>query len=49
MFNAIFNFILESMEILYNLAFALFDFFKWIIVNLGEILNDIMTGCGGAL
>lgn len=49
MFNAIFNFILESFEILYNIAFALFDFVKWVIANVGAILSDLMNGCGGAL
>lgn len=49
MFNSIFNFILESLETLYDVAFALFDFAKWLIVNIGAILTDIMNGCGGGL
>lgn len=49
MFNAIFNFILDSMELLYDIAFALFDFVKWLVTNIGAILSDIMNGCGGAL
>lgn len=47
MFNAIFNFILESFEILYDIAFAIFEFVKWLISNVGAILSDIMSGCGG--